>query len=119
MIFHSLQALSEEVAGLREGLGELTGFPVGGAPAWSVNRPVGATTETGPLEGSISVPLGVPMEEVELRLIEETLRRLGGDKRRTAEILGIGLRTLYRRLALLEERWRKNREPNEVDESYT
>ena len=119
MILHSLQALSNEVAGLREGLEELIGFPDGGAPAWSVNRPAGSSGETGPFEGSISIPLGVPLEEVELRLIEETLRRLGGDKRRTAETLGIGLRTLYRRLTLLEERWRNKREPNGADESYT
>ena len=42
-------------------------------------------------------------EEIEQRLIEETLRRCKGDKKKTAEVLGIGLRTLYRRLEKLEE----------------
>jgi DNA-binding NtrC family response regulator len=38
------------------------------------------------------------MEEVEKRFIEETLRWVGYDKPRAAETLGIGLRTLYRKL---------------------
>ncbi len=42
--------------------------------------------------------LGQSMEEVERRFIEETLRWLGYDKQRAAETLGIGLRTLYRKL---------------------
>jgi DNA-binding NtrC family response regulator len=54
---------------------------------------------------------------VELRLIEETLQRLGGDKRRAAEVLGIGLRTLYRRLARLDELRGRKVEPNGDDES--
>ena len=44
------------------------------------------------------VALGQSMAEVERRLIEETLRWVEYDKRRAAETLGIGLRTLYRKL---------------------
>jgi DNA-binding NtrC family response regulator len=46
----------------------------------------------------VSLSLGQSMEEVERRFIEETLRWLGYDKPRAAETLGIGLRTLYRKL---------------------
>ena len=44
------------------------------------------------------VAMGQSMEEVERRFIEETLRWVEYDKRRAAETLGIGLRTLYRKL---------------------
>ena len=108
MIFKSLQALNDEIGRLREGLDELAGLSMGGPQAWSVRggaSPHGVrdVDQEEALAGSIGIPLGTPLEEVELRLIEETLHRLGGDKRRTAEVLGIGLRTLYRRLARLEE----------------
>jgi transcriptional regulator with PAS, ATPase and Fis domain len=38
------------------------------------------------------------LEDIERRVILERLERLGGDKRRTAESLGISLKTLYNRL---------------------
>jgi DNA-binding NtrC family response regulator len=44
------------------------------------------------------VAMGQSIEEVERRFIEETLRWVEYDKRRAAETLGIGLRTLYRKL---------------------
>ena len=37
-------------------------------------------------------------QEVEKRLIAATLRHAGGDKPRAAALLGIGLRTLYRKI---------------------
>jgi transcriptional regulator with PAS, ATPase and Fis domain len=46
----------------------------------------------------VRLELGLGMEEVERRFIEETLRWVGYDKQRAAETLGIGLRTLYRKL---------------------
>jgi DNA-binding NtrC family response regulator len=46
----------------------------------------------------VRLTVGQSMEEVERRFIEETLRWLGYDKQRAAETLGIGLRTLYRKL---------------------
>jgi two-component system response regulator HydG len=50
----------------------------------------------------IVVPIGTPLEEIERRVIRETLRATGGDKRLTAQLLGIATRTIYRKLA--EER---------------
>jgi len=47
---------------------------------------------------SISIPAGVSMAEVERTVIEQTLRSTGYDKEKAAEILQIGLRTLYRKL---------------------
>ena len=41
---------------------------------------------------------GMPMEEVEKRHILATLDALGGNKTRTASALGIGVKTLYRKL---------------------
>jgi DNA-binding NtrC family response regulator len=47
---------------------------------------------------SISEFVGSTIAETERRLIEATLQEYGGDKRATAETLGISLRTLYNRL---------------------
>ncbi len=44
------------------------------------------------------VPVGTPLEEVEDRLIEETLRYTKGDKTLAAKLLGIATRTIYRRV---------------------
>lgn len=128
MILQSLKALRNEMAELRDGLEQ---FAVTGGAAvegewrgsrWRESGPVGGvrtrppaapSDAEDPLGGTVTIPLGVPLEEVELRLIRETLRRLGGDKRRAAEVLGIGLRTLYRRLEKLEEYGPARREQNE------
>jgi two-component system response regulator HydG len=44
------------------------------------------------------VSIGTPLEEVEDRLIEETLRYTKGDKTLAAKLLGIATRTVYRRM---------------------
>ena len=46
----------------------------------------------------LHIAVGTPLEEVERLLITETLRLTGGDKRRAAGLLGMAVRTLYRRL---------------------
>ncbi len=54
----------------------------------------------GPL-GSASqlvIPIGTPMEEIERRVIHETLRHTKGDKTLAARLLGIAARTIYRKL---------------------
>jgi DNA-binding NtrC family response regulator len=46
----------------------------------------------------LELRVGMTVDEVERRLISATLRHCGNDKPRAAAILGIGLRTLYRKL---------------------
>ena len=50
-----------------------------------------------------TVPIGTPLQEIERRLILRTLALTGGDKRQTAHLLGLATRTIYRKLATLEE----------------
>lgn len=47
---------------------------------------------------SVRVSVGTPLAEVERRHILSTLAHFEGDKRKTAEALGISLKTLYNRL---------------------
>jgi two-component system response regulator HydG len=48
--------------------------------------------------GTIAIPLGTPMEEVERLVIRRTLEQTKGDKNLAAQILGIAARTIYRKL---------------------
>ncbi|WP_224369496.1 sigma-54-dependent transcriptional regulator [Hyalangium versicolor] len=54
----------------------------------------------GPLgsAGQLVIPIGTPMEEIERRVIHETLRHTKGDKTLAARLLGIAARTIYRKL---------------------
>ena len=49
--------------------------------------------------GAISVTVGSTVADAERRLIEATLSHCSGNKQRTAEMLGISLKTLYNRLS--------------------
>ena len=53
-----------------------------------------------PLDSSRTLKslVGVSLEELERIFIQETLRSTGGNREETAKILGLGERTLYRRL---------------------
>jgi DNA-binding NtrC family response regulator len=51
-----------------------------------------------PPGGRIALEVGMTLASAERRLVEATLAYTDGDKRRAAAMLGIGLRTLYRRL---------------------
>jgi DNA-binding NtrC family response regulator len=57
------------------------------------------TTPAGPDE-AIRALIGLPMDEVEKRLILATLAHCGGNKSKAARQLQIGLKTLYRKLEL-------------------
>lgn len=48
---------------------------------------------------SISVPVGITLAEAEKLLIEENLAANKGNKSKTADVLGIGRKTLHRKLA--------------------
>lgn len=49
-------------------------------------------------EKSITIPLGITMEEAELIIIQENLAACKGNKSKCADILGIGRKTLHRKL---------------------
>src|SRR5262249_11036715 len=58
----------------------------------------GVPGQTGGSASSLTFPIGMPLAEIEMRVIHETLRHTRGDKRLTAKLLGIATRTIYRRL---------------------
>ncbi len=51
----------------------------------------------------IVIPIGTPMQEIELRVIDETLRYTKGDKTLAARLLNIASRTIYRKLDRQED----------------
>ncbi len=53
---------------------------------------------TTPEPTKLSFDIGTPLEEIELRVIKETLRSTKGDKSVAAQLLGISTRTIYRKL---------------------
>jgi two-component system response regulator HydG len=55
----------------------------------------GGTSGAGAATGSLA---GTPLEQIEKRAIRETLRLTGGNREQAAKLLGIGERTLYRKL---------------------
>jgi len=55
----------------------------------------GVDLDGGGAGGSLA---GTPLEQLEKRAIRETLRLTGGNREQTAKLLGIGERTLYRKL---------------------
>jgi len=50
----------------------------------------------------VQFAVGTPLRTIERRMIEATLKKLDGDRQKTAEVLGTTVRTLYRR----EAEWR-------------
>lgn len=54
-------------------------------------------------EKNIIIPIGITLEEAELIIINENLVYNNGNKSKTADILGIGRKTLHRKLGELEE----------------
>jgi two-component system, NtrC family, response regulator HydG len=64
---------------------------------------------------SLTFPIGMPLAEIEMRVIHETLRHTRGDKRLTAKLLGIATRTIYRRLEQPEEDGDDAGEPDPKD----
>jgi two-component system response regulator AtoC len=53
-------------------------------------------------DAALHVRIGTPLEDIERRMILATLESLDGNKRRTAELLGISLKTLYNRLSVYQ-----------------
>jgi DNA-binding NtrC family response regulator len=68
---------------------------------------------TRPEAATLRVPLGIPIDKVEKEYILASLQKNGGNKARTAEILGISEKTLYNKLNryAAEARTRAEAEP--------
>ncbi len=63
---------------------------------------------------SVEIELPLTMEEVEKQVIEATLDYANSDKSKTAKLLGIGRKTLYRKLEDYGSTAIKSREPKET-----
>lgn len=50
------------------------------------------------LTGELTFPLGTSLQEIEAEVIRKTLAAMDGDKALAAKVLGINLRTIYRKL---------------------
>jgi DNA-binding NtrC family response regulator len=72
---------------------ELLPSPAGGGPV---------TAGPGPM---LQLKVGASLAEIEHWVIHATLEHLRGDKKKTAEVLGISLKTLYSRLSARHEPW--------------
>jgi two-component system response regulator HydG len=53
--------------------------------------------------GTMTFSVGTPIEQIELVAIKETLRQVRGDKALAAQLLGISIRTIYRKLGENDE----------------
>lgn len=97
LIYGSLIQLRQEIGEIRQMIQQL--MP-GRLPAGQLLLPGPVAPvqphETTPATSGFEPTL--PLEELEKRTIAETLRKLGGSRRKTAQALGINERTLYRKL---------------------
>ena len=85
-LVHQLFILSPDLITAEDLPGEIAGTVPAATPA-------GASPDDG-----LTFEPGTALAEVERRMIAATLTRFAGDKKRTAEALGISLKTLYNRL---------------------
>ena len=67
-------------------------------PPELTEAPESPPEEAGGAAGGPSELIGQPLSQVERWAIEETLKLTGDNREEAAKILGIGARTLYRRL---------------------
>ncbi|MDE3173441.1 MAG: sigma-54-dependent Fis family transcriptional regulator [Gemmatimonadota bacterium] len=90
---HRLDAERGTLAAPGGWLGEV-GQGYGRGPAVAAIEPRGAE----PPPNEVVIPAGTKMAEVERRVIEAALRETRGNRRKAADMLGIGERTLYRKI---------------------
>ncbi len=64
--------------------------------------PESVAQATAPAPDALSFPIGTPLDEVEMRMIRETLKHTQGDKPLAAQLLRISARTIYRKLGEAE-----------------
>jgi two-component system response regulator HydG len=68
-------------------------------------------------EKTLSIPLGTPLESIEKRVIEETLRHSRGDKNLASKILGISARTIYRKMGEEKEGGKEENREDQTEKS--
>lgn len=69
------------------------------ADAVTLEEPVSASAgKTLLVNDTLNFPIGIPLADAQREFILATLKHFRGNKRQTAEILGISLKTLYNRL---------------------
>ncbi len=51
----------------------------------------------------IPIKIGTPLEEVEREILVQTLKATKGNKRRAAELLGVNVRTIHRKMEGMHE----------------
>ena len=91
-IEHRVAYLTEVILDLRDAA---TGGP---RPTRDEFIPGGVSYREVPDTGEIVVEPGTSIKEVEQELIAKTLAEVGGNRKKAAKLLGIGERTLYRRM---------------------
>ncbi len=69
-----------------------------GTPLGVQDIPAYLREQSVPESGEMRIPVGTSMHQIERIAIEETMKACDCDKKRCAATLGIGLRTLYRKL---------------------
>jgi len=82
---------------LRNTVEEVVIFAQGKRAVDVSDLPIPLRQQRSPTAADLNLAVGMSMEEIERAAIEATLRSVGHDKQRAAKILGIGLRTLYRK----------------------
>jgi DNA-binding NtrC family response regulator len=71
---------------------------IGGAHGASVRAPAIEPRDQPPPPNVVTVLPGTKMSDIERAVIEAALKETKGNRRRAAELLGIGERTLYRKI---------------------
>ncbi|NTV25149.1 MAG: sigma-54-dependent Fis family transcriptional regulator [Chlorobiaceae bacterium] len=104
LIYGSLIQLRQEIGEIRQMLQQLVGTRPAALPQLLLPGPASTPTEdSGPAEQPVPRPADtgeetVPLDELEKRSISTTLQKFGGNRRKTAQALGINERTLYRKI---------------------
>jgi DNA-binding NtrC family response regulator len=98
LIEKQIGALTEIVLNMKDGGAGASGFPeeasaVPGEATWAE-----VVEEPGEEPGNVTVKPGTRLRDVERSMIEQTLKQVGGNRKKAARLLGIGERTLYRRM---------------------
>ena len=98
-ILRNLVELKVQVEDLRRRLDQA---PAVAAPDALLSGQGAVEPKSARLPNSVEVVPGMTMAQIERAVIEATLRETRGNRRRAAELLGIGERTLYRKIREIE-----------------